>query len=421
MDDKDAYLEGEKYIEQEIKEEGDDCLTTFFSEKDLLASIDNDTVVIGYFIRQETIYLYIFDLYKEKIRIISSPQALDVAYLEIKNLLQKFHQSTKKFFSPFSSLEDIRLKEEFEKLADEQDIYLSDIYCKLSIKEALEKIKMSGRELYKTSLLISPEGALHRIPFSALYDPKEHQYLYEKIRDIHTTISLRILAVQRSIPSHKELKCVFFGVPGNFQLNEEGLFKVDKLLVCIKEEIQAIKDFLGNDNVICFGYGGPKHYQARVETVIEYHNIGTIFYFSGHGGDIEESQDSGPRFLDKIIPWSEMVENNRWNFTNQVIVILSSCLLGRQLENGKEMLGMISALYSKGAASVVSALWEVDDKATSILMPLFVKHLKENLKNGVEHPRTLALKSAMNELRSLDNGKWDVPYFFAPFFVSGAP
>jgi CHAT domain-containing protein len=153
----------------------------------------------------------------------------------------------------------------------------------------------------------------------------------------------------------------------------------------------------------------------------KHHGIGSLFYFTGHGADIQNNLVSGPILIDGVLPWRYILEKPGWNFSHQVTVILSSCLLGRQVNVGKEMLGMIAALFSKGASCVISALWAVDDEATAQFMPKLVEYLQENLREAAPHPRSQAMKAAMNDLRKLDNGRYDVPYFFAPFFVSGAP
>ena len=191
------------------------------------------------------------------------------------------------------------------------------------------------------------------------------------------------------------------------------MLNVDGALRGVRQEAMQLEQLFG-DAFLAFGYGAAAKTQARSASLKKYHNSGNLLYISAHG-----SQEGAILLLDGWTGWQQFFAENDWNFSGQIAVILACSHLGQQNAIGKELLGMISAMSSRGAPALVAALWMVDDGATAILMPLFVKYLKQNWENQVEHPRSIALKSAMDELRSLDNGKYDVPYYFAPFFLSG--
>ena len=57
------------------------------------------------------------------------------------------------------------------------------------------------------------------------------------------------------------------------------------------------------------------------------------------------------------------------------------------------------------------SLWEVDDRATQILMTQFYKRLL------AEENKCLALKAAQQFLRKVDGGKYDAPQYWAAFIL----
>jgi CHAT domain-containing protein len=84
-------------------------------------------------------------------------------------------------------------------------------------------------------------------------------------------------------------------------------------------------------------------------------------------------------------------------------VVLSGCetALGRATAS-EGYLGFTQALFARGARSVVLSLWEVDDRATSLLMARFYANLlgrRPVLKQPM--PKSDALHEAKTWLRSL--------------------
>lgn len=394
-------------------------LTGRFTNKDLALALDAETVAIGYFVDQDDIYRYSLDLVDGEVRLLKPPHKLASTYGEVKTVIKELSQSIESYGKERASPQpkSYRLLE-FSCIQME---CLTNLYTQLAIKETLQEIG-EKHNLDNTSLLICPEMLFHNIPFAALNDGAT--YLYEKVRDIHTTISLRILGLQRRFPLAKELRCTFFGVPGIAHYDaKENISKIECYLPSVIEEAEKLKNILGKDKVVYFGYGGLPEYMATSSAMRKHHGAGTLFYFSGHGYSNNSGYPrSGPVLLDGVLSYTRlMTEENQWNFGHQITVVLSSCFLGNQISLEREMFGMITALFTKGSSSVISALWGVDDEACSQFMPELVGHLRDNLLAETPHPRARAMKSAIDFLRQLDNNRYDVPYFFAPFFICGAP
>jgi CHAT domain-containing protein len=92
------------------------------------------------------------------------------------------------------------------------------------------------------------------------------------------------------------------------------------------------------------------------------------------------------------------------------LVSLSACESGRsQVGNGDEVLGLIYAFLSAGAAALVVSQWIVRDDVTATLMSHWYRHLSETDDFAV------ALRRAQLEILT----HYRHPYFWAPFFLVG--
>ncbi len=100
------------------------------------------------------------------------------------------------------------------------------------------------------------------------------------------------------------------------------------------------------------------------------------------------------------------------------LVTLSACQTGRNVVGGgDELLGLMRAFLSAGAASLVLTYWAVEDRSTAQLMETFYRKLAVGWTKGA------ALRHAQLGLaraRDDQNGAaYDHPYFWAPFFLVG--
>ena len=95
---------------------------------------------------------------------------------------------------------------------------------------------------------------------------------------------------------------------------------------------------------------------------------------------------------------------------NADLVTLSACetALGK-VANGDDVIGFARGFLYAGTNSIVSSLWQVDDRATSILMQEFYKNLKKKDK------RT-ALRLGQLKVRNTYNSH---PFFWAAFQLTG--
>ncbi len=98
---------------------------------------------------------------------------------------------------------------------------------------------------------------------------------------------------------------------------------------------------------------------------------------------------------------------------NADLVVLSACetALGREIR-GEGLVGLVQGFFLAGARQVVASLWRVPDRATAELMELFYR------KQILDHqPPAAALRAAQIELAQAR--RWADPYYWASFVVQG--
>ncbi len=95
------------------------------------------------------------------------------------------------------------------------------------------------------------------------------------------------------------------------------------------------------------------------------------------------------------------------------LVVLSACQTGLGQEvRGEGLIGLTRGFMYAGASSVAATLWQVEDKATSVLMERFYANmLQKNMAPAA------ALRAAQNELRQ--QTQWSAPYYWAAFTMQG--
>ena len=80
------------------------------------------------------------------------------------------------------------------------------------------------------------------------------------------------------------------------------------------------------------------------------------------------------------------------------------------MEKGEGVLGLPRIFFYSGAKSVVSALWRIDDKSTSVFMSYFYGFLTD----GKNKSESLQL-AKLNMLKS----KYAHPFYWAGFILNG--
>jgi CHAT domain-containing protein len=243
-------------------------------------------------------------------------------------------------------------------------------------------------------LIIVPHDSLHYLPFHALYDG--NSYLIEKheISYLPSSSSLRYCreprpAAERSI------------VVGHSSGNR---------LPHALEEARAVAALLDGQAILEEQASLPELYQ-----VIS--NCRTL-HFATHG----DFRLDNPLFSGLALADGWFTTMDIFNLRLRAsLVTLSACQTGRNvLGGGDELLGLMRAFLSGGAASVVLTLWAVEDRSTAQIMETFYRNLVGGRAKGesLRHAQLQFIRGATMNLDTLSE-YYSHPYFWAPFFLVG--
>jgi tetratricopeptide (TPR) repeat protein len=148
--------------------------------------------------------------------------------------------------------------------------------------------------------------------------------------------------------------------------------------------------------------------QATPDAVRAHWPRARIIHVAAHG----TLQTADPRLSGLPLAggtWS--VHDLREVETRADLVVLSSCQSGETVLWGSDhQIGLLPALFERGARSAIVSLWPADDDSTGILMSAFHHELSAGRGPG------RALQSARRVVR----GVKPAPYYWAPFVLYGA-
>lgn len=107
-------------------------------------------------------------------------------------------------------------------------------------------------------------------------------------------------------------------------------------------------------------------------------------------------------------------ELSRMNLDNTDLVVLSACETGMGETSSEGVIGLQRGFKRAGANSLVMSLWKVDDYATSLLMEHFFESYFKS------HSKQKAMSETVHYLRTIDNGRWSAPQYWAAFILLDA-
>jgi len=335
--------------------------------KDITSHLKKDELYIDYAKVGDVYYLFTLD-HNEKISFSLS----DANHTKkIDRLIKAFREDITAIVSD-TTITDKKLKSITVNSKDK----LSKLY-ELLIKEPVGDTLKD-----KTSLIISPDGALRLLPFEALYDKKNDKYFIEEkeIRYIPSGKELvRLYKYSKKKVSKTKKSAVIFANP-NFNT---------KIASVSKEQI-AITPNTNRSGII------KSLFRMR---------------FSPLPGTKEEAKS-----IRSTLNQESILDYQDTNATESNLLktkeprILHIATHGFFINDNTIPNPMLSKVFIQaGAKDIVMSLWSVDDQATKELMSSFYQKMKEN-KNYAK-----ALKAA--KLKMIKEGKH--PFYWAAFVVSG--
>jgi CHAT domain-containing protein len=274
--------------------------------------------------------------------------------------------------------------------------------------EFINQIKKDGQTLYEElfrplesmisteNLSIVPHGALHYLPFNALCS--EEGFLIDRynIRILPSASLMKFLKDKRE--GHVGTLLAF----GNPELSDQRFVN----LPGAEDEVIAITSDQPDSKLLL-------RKEATETALIRFGEQYRYIHFATHGiFDTEKPLSSHLLLAGDSENDGTLTVRELYNLRlNSDMVILSACetALGR-VANGDDVVGFSRGFTYAGVSSIVSSLWAVEDKATSMLMQQFYKHLKEQDNRS-------ALRAAQRMVKDEYNAH---PFFWAAFQLTGA-
>lgn len=241
-------------------------------------------------------------------------------------------------------------------------------------------------------LTIVPHGALHYIPFAALYDGR--QFLVQSAAELRTLPSASVLPFLSGAPAGAGLLIL-----GNPDLGDR---KLD--LPGAEEEARRLERMNRGSRVLLRAQASETALRKLGPQAREIH-------FAMHGKFDSANPLSSGLYMardaenDGVLTVGELYDLR----LAADLVVLSACETAlADASKGDDLVGLNRGFLFAGAKSIVSSLWEVDDNATRDLMVSFYQQRAQYGKAG-------ALRRA--QLAALP--KYPHPFYWAAFQVSG--
>ncbi|CBN55058.1 MULTISPECIES: CHAT domain-containing tetratricopeptide repeat protein [Kamptonema] len=330
------------------------------------------------------------------------------------SLIRYIVRGTKKDINEIDSNKQIS-QEDIEKILSE--------YYKVLI-EPKKGHKLLSKEDKK--VIFIPQGTLFEIPFAALYDTTEKQYLIEKY-SILTAPSIQALDMLRERQQQREFSTKFLRdedwlILGIEDAKPNKFCSQDVTLNKLPGAEQEAKDIA---SVLFQG----KAMEDKTETAVRQKMLqARIIHLATHGlldNCEEEAEVPGAIALNASgndDGWLTASEISQMKLQAELIV-LSACdtALGRLTADG--VIGLSRSAISAGASSAIVSLWNVDDYSTAFLMTEFYRQLKEQSKSG-KLDKAEALRQAMLNTKNYvdkDTKKkiYSEPYQWSAFTLVG--
>jgi CHAT domain-containing protein len=235
-----------------------------------------------------------------------------------------------------------------------------------------------------TRLIVVPHGALHAIPFGALWDGE--RYVIER-REIVVVPSASVFAqVKARQPATDSGGALVVGVP-------------DELAPRIAAEAEEVGAVLDARPILASA--------ATVDRVRGAAPNARIVHLACHGRfDAANPMASGLKLADRWLTVRDVYGLR----LNGPLVTLSGCETGKAaVGSGDELLGLVRAFFAAGASSLLLSLWVADDEGTTSMMGDFYRALREGTSPA----------AALRAAQCAHLARQPHPAFWAPFVLGG--
>jgi CHAT domain-containing protein len=334
------------------------------SVEEIRAAIAPDSLIIEFFQTGDRILACI--LGRDRLQIVPVTLASRIA-----NVLRLLQFQLSKF----------RLGTEYASGFRDSLIQSTNAHLKNLYDELLAPVhdRLDGRHL-----LFVPHGALHYVPFHALFDGQRY------LIDNHTVSyapSASIYAVCAKQQVNSSGAALLMGVP-------------DQNAPSILEELRALSGIVPHPKLFV-GKAASEYVLKTAGPTARLVHIATHGYFR---------QDS-PMFSSIRMGSSYLSLYDLYQLRLPVeLITLSGCATGLNVvAAGDELIGLARGLFQAGAQSLLLSLWDVHDRSTADFMTEFYRRYQA----GEE--KAAAMREAMLATRA----QYPHPYQWAPFVLMG--
>ncbi|WP_299436994.1 CHAT domain-containing protein [uncultured Aquimarina sp.] len=380
------FLENKRFELKQQYQEQEDSLKILFPEyykekettsivglKKVQETLDDESVIISYVCNQDEdddSYSVLYAVFTSK----TQTEIIRIGALsEMKKLIRNYRSQLSK---PFETEED-RLR--FQEIA-------SELYTLLIPKD---KITMS---LDQKHLVIIPDGTLQYIPFESLIvDKNTNRYLIED-NEVSYAYSMSFLEHNATVKRASSKDLVSFA-PVNF--THDDLEDISNS----SNEIEGITKHVLGDNY--------REKEASKQNFLSNTEDYKIIHLATHANFSDNLQIA---FHDTNLEYHELYTSR-----NQAeLVVLSACntSLG-EIAEGEGVMSLARGFFYAGANTVISSLWNANDKSTAQIMESFYNNLEEG------QTKSKALHNAkINYLKSASLSDAS-PHYWATFVLIG--
>jgi len=331
---------------------------------EIRAAITPETLIVEYFQTGERIVACL--LGRERLQIV--PVTLSSRIASVLRLLQ-------------FQLSKFRLGAEYAAAFRDSLIQSTNAHLKSLYDELLAPVR---DRLDAKHLLFVPHGALHYVPFHALFDGEKY-VIEEHTVSYAPSGSIYALCTQKQV--NQTGAALLMGVP-------------DQNAPSILDELRALSGILPHPKLFV-GTAASEYILKNAGQTARLVHIATHGYFR---------QDS-PMFSSIRMGSSYLSLYDLYQLRLPVgLVTLSGCATGLNVvAAGDELIGLARGLFQAGAQSLLLSLWDVHDQSTADFMTAFYQRFQAG------KSKALAMQEAMLEVRS----KYPHPYQWAPFVLMG--
>ncbi|OKH59403.1 hypothetical protein NIES2130_09775 [Scytonema sp. HK-05] len=304
-------------------------------------------------------------------------------------------------------------REEFNKLVQQtyeqltnrlNDKYLDSLASLYNLLIAPVKAEIQATKPKQLSIIAS--GVLRYIPFDALYDSKNNQYLLEKYPVSYLTrLSARSVQSPKTNSSIAQKRVLAFGNP-----SPNGLLA----LANTETEVKRIADTLPGSKFLIADKATLDSFKVLAPQFPLLH-LATHGCFQRQGCPTLKLEENVLVFADEKL---KIADAAQLGLENVDLITLSACQTALQTDssgkpfiddNEASITGLAYLFERAGAKAVIANLWSIDDQATQDIMVKFYQNLKQGMS------KTEALRQA--KLTQIQKH----PFFWSSFVLIGEP